>query len=231
MAYVENLLGADETMLVKQRPHWIAFIAPVVNLIWSTLVLIVLIQLFDVSRPPWGLGALVEQYVPFRSIIAPLVSQLPSWLPPALILLYVVMMLWGFLSRELTLLNVIYVITSRRVIEIRGMLSKTVIDSSLEKINDVLLNQSLLGRMLGYGDLSIMTASEIGFNTMQFLPSPVEFKRTMLDAKRGLSEESRPAGARTTVAERLAQLEQLRQQGLISPAEFETRRQRLLDQI
>jgi hypothetical protein len=112
------------------------------------------------------------------------------------------------------------------------MLSKTVIDSSLEKINDVLLNQSLLGRMLGYGDLSIMTASEIGFNTMQFLPDPVEFKRAMLDAKGGLSEESRPpTNARANIAERLAQLEQLQQQGLISPAEFETRRQRLLDQI
>jgi hypothetical protein len=99
MAYVESLLGTDETMLVKQRPHWIAFIAPVVSLVWSTLVLIVLIQLFDVSRPPWGLNELVEQYVPFRSTIAPFISQLPSWLPLALILLYVVMMLWGFLSK------------------------------------------------------------------------------------------------------------------------------------
>ena len=39
-------------------------------------------------------------------------------------------------------------------------------DSSLEKINDAVLEQSFFGRMLGYGDLDVLTASEIGVDAM-----------------------------------------------------------------
>ena len=42
------------------------------------------------------------------------------------------------------------------------MLNKTSLDSSLEKINDAVLTQSIFGRMFGFGDLEILTASEIG---------------------------------------------------------------------
>ncbi len=236
MSYVENLLSADEQILVKQRPHWLAFIAPVINLVWTVIILIVLIQLFDVSRPPWGLAALLERYLPFRALIEPVIRDLPAWLLPGIAVLYLVLALLSFLSKELNLLSMISVITTRRVLEVQGILSKTVLDTSLEKITDILLNQSLLGRLLSYGDLSIMTASEAGFNTFRFLPKPVEFKRTMLEAKAAISGEggsSLRSGSvgRGTISERLAELERLHHQGLISPTEFEARRQKLLDEI
>ena len=46
------------------------------------------------------------------------------------------------------------------MIKVEGVLSKRSADSSLEKINDAVLQQSVFGRMLGYGDLDIMTAAE-----------------------------------------------------------------------
>ena len=53
-----------------------------------------------------------------------------------------------------------YVITNRRVMKVEGILKKRSADSSLEKINDAVLEQSVFGRMLGYGDLEIITANE-----------------------------------------------------------------------
>ena len=56
-------------------------------------------------------------------------------------------------------------------------------DSSLEKVNDVVMDQNFWGRIWGYGDIEIMTASEIGVNKLHMLANPVRFKTTMLDQK------------------------------------------------
>ena len=74
-------------------------------------------------------------------------------------------------------------LTNRRVIEVSGVLNKKSTDSSLEKINDAVLTQSIFGRIFGFGDLDILTASESGISRFRMLVQPVEFKRAMLDAK------------------------------------------------
>ncbi len=76
-----------------------------------------------------------------------------------------------------------YVLTNRRVIQVEGVLNRTATDSSLEKINDALLSQSVFGRMFDFGDLTVLTASEGGIEKMRMLRSPVVYKKKMLDAK------------------------------------------------
>ena len=80
-------------------------------------------------------------------------------------------------------INQEYVLTNRRVIQVSGVLNRKAADSSLEKINDAMLRQSFFGRMLDYGDLTVLTASESGVDAMKMLRSPIEFKKRMLDAK------------------------------------------------
>ena len=55
-----------------------------------------------------------------------------------------------------------YIITSLRVIQISGVINKNLTDSSLEKVNDVKLSQSIVGRLFDYGNVEILTASEVG---------------------------------------------------------------------
>ena len=69
------------------------------------------------------------------------------------------------------------------MIEVSGVLNKRTTDSSLEKINDAVLTQSIFGRIFGFGDLDILTASESGISRFRMLVQPVRFKRAMLDAK------------------------------------------------
>jgi uncharacterized membrane protein YdbT with pleckstrin-like domain len=76
-----------------------------------------------------------------------------------------------------------YVLTNRRVIQVEGVLNRNSTDSSLEKINDAMLKQSFFGRLLDYGDLTVLTASESGIDAMKMLRSPIVFKKRMLDAK------------------------------------------------
>jgi hypothetical protein len=76
-----------------------------------------------------------------------------------------------------------YVITNRRVLQVSGVINKHSGDSSLEKINDADLSQSVLGRMFNFGDLDVLTAADAGIDRMRMIHDPVGFKRTMLDAK------------------------------------------------
>ena len=83
-----------------------------------------------------------------------------------------------------------YVITNRRVMKVEGVLNKRSADSSLEKINDAVLEQSVFGRMLGYGDLDILTANEQSVDRYRMLSEAQTFKRTMLDEKYKLEQEA-----------------------------------------
>ena len=66
-------------------------------------------------------------------------------------------------------LNEEYVVTTRRVLQLEGVINKRLVDSSLEKINDAVLTQSLFGRIFGFGDLDILTASETGISRLRML--------------------------------------------------------------
>jgi hypothetical protein len=151
-------------------------------------------------------------------------------------------------------LNERYIITNRRVMEVRGIINKHVRDSALEKVNDVDLNQSVIGRLLGYGTVQIITGSDIGVNKFHRISNPARFKRAMLNAKEQLhvNAEYRPeesthprpspddAGdtAREPVPvsgddipEMIAELAELHEKGAISEEEFRAKKTELLDRL
>ncbi|MEA2603750.1 MAG: hypothetical protein QOF89_4742 [Acidobacteriota bacterium] len=127
-----------------------------------------------------------------------------------------------------------FVLTNHRVIQQQGILSKRSMDSRLDKINNIEHRQSLWGRLLGYGDVEIDTASETGICRFNNVAHPVEFKRAILTAAEQyragsgvpLTAASGPSGA-----ERLRQLKALLDDGLISQEEFEVKRKELLAQL
>lgn len=127
-----------------------------------------------------------------------------------------------------------YVLTNRRVILEEGILSRRSMDASLGKINNVEHRQTVWGRLLGYGDVEIDTASETGTTRFAGISRPLEFKRTIL----GATESYRLAGAAPAMAasalspaEKIRQLKGLLEEGLISPQEFEAKRQELLAEM
>jgi hypothetical protein len=152
-------------------------------------------------------------------------------------------------------LNERYIITNRRVVEVKGTINKHVRDSALEKVNDVDMKQSIVGRILGYGTLQIITGSDVGINMLYRIANPVRFKRTMLNAKEALSGVPSPAKTEETtervapaqasqpvasessqpsessITDLIVELAELRQKGLISEEEFQTKKKELLDRL
>ena len=132
-----------------------------------------------------------------------------------------------------------YLVTTHRVVQTEGLINKHTKDSALEKVNDITLNQSFLGRILGYGDLVIITGSDIGTNVLKRLAKPVEFKKTLLEQKAKLADGEDLGARRTTPVEngeedplkKIAQLDDLRKNGAISEVEYQQAKAKLLAKL
>ena len=155
-----------------------------------------------------------------------------------------VALLWA-LARYVELSANQYVLTDRRLLRIRGIISQSSMDSYLDKINNVEHHQTFWGRLLGFGDVEIDTAG--GAELFPVIGQPLAFKRAVdgaiLAYRRGpavppaaaaaavAASPSSPSSPSAGAAERIRQLKRLLDDGLISPAEFEAKRKQLLDQI
>jgi hypothetical protein len=168
--YKESLLAGGERIILSRRQHWITFVDQAK---WAILGAVGAIVLLILSANMKGDG------------IGGFLGGAFGWIALALLVVALVWIPWQYLRW----VNLEYILTNRRVIQLSGVLNKRASDSSLEKINDAILSVSMLGRALGFGDLEIQTASESGIERMHLLVDAPGFKRGMLDAKHELELE------------------------------------------
>jgi len=199
--YLNNLLAENEEVLLVTRQHWIVLLAEILPETILTIALVILISLIWLMWLP-------NPLVPF----AYLLLLLP---------------LFSLLRDVLVWSNRQYIVTNRRVIQIAGVINKDVTDSSLEKVNDVKLEQSFWGRLLNFGNIEILTASELGVNRFSHLGRPVNFKKAMLNAKEQLEQ----GPAQGELVDVIAQLDSLRKRGVLSEEEFQRKKTDLLAKL
>lgn len=221
-SYQDSLLATGETIQRRVRQHWITLVRAVA--------VSALVMAAAVAGLVWARGDAAGNVAaaPATPGTAQLVVTWIAWL----------FLLWAIASLALALARwwtKVYVVTTRRVIEINGLLAKTVTDSNLDKVNDVILRQSALGRVLDYGDIEIITGSDIGLNRFEWLQDPLGFKRVMLDNKEDFDSISRASAGGTLgpsdIPAAIEQLGQLRDRNLISPEEFERKKAELLSRF
>jgi len=205
--YVESMLGENEQILLVCRQHWFSLIA---SILLEIIIIILLIVIIVIAANAFG----------FVGIIAAI---------GAILLLFPL----GTMVRDiLNWMNLQYIVSNRRVMQINGVINKNVIDSSLEKVNDVHLSQSAWGRLFNYGDVEILTASELGVNLFRRIQNPIRFKTTMLNAKENMDVDDDRRVVRAKAGEDIpsliASLEQLRQQGILTEEEFQQKKTDLL---
>ena len=199
--YLESLLGENEHIVLETHQHWFVLFSRIFVELFLIVVLIVGISTAYTVYP--------QAFFGFILVLVPLA---------------------GILHDVLVWRNKAYVVTNRRVIQISGVFSKDAVDSSLEKVTDVKLSQSFLGRIFDYGDIEILTASEFGNNLFRQIGNPVKFKTAMLNAKEnlGFNEAGARSQAEDDIPALIAKLDGLRKQGILSEAEFQKKKTELL---
>ena len=85
----------------------------------------------------------------------------------------------------------LWVVTNTRVIDESGVLTVRMMDSPLETINNVGCEQTLFGRMFGWGKVVLQTAAEHGETTIDGLARPEELRDAIIEMK---EERRRSAG-------------------------------------
>ncbi len=168
--FTASLLSDGERIIVERRQHWLVLVDRS-KLAILGLVVALLIFIFRGNLGSDGIGGGINFIL--------------GWVVLALVVYAVVVFVYQYLHW----VNDAFIVTSRRVIQIQGILNKKALDSSLEKINDAVLTENVFGRMFGFGDLEILTASDSGIDRMHMLVDASGFKREMTEAKHELELE------------------------------------------
>ena len=188
MSYADGLLANDETVVRREHQHWIFpfYIAGkwVAIAIGVTVIGFILSQWVFKSDGTGIIGgtiAFINTVVTFVTVIA---------------LAFAVI---GFIYSVIQWQSQEYILTTVRVLHVHGVINKQSGDSSLENITDAQIRVPWLGRILGFGDLVVMTASEAGINNLRALRDPIGFKKAMMESKTArmidLNTPRTPAGA------------------------------------
>lgn len=216
MAYIDNILGHGEEKLFVAHRHIVFLLARVVVRVLVAVILLIL-----------GIVLKAKVHGMPGSVLL-LVCIAAALIPIAQTVIYCLQ--WR---------NEMYVVTPRRVIQVEGIFGKHTMDSSLNMINDLVLDQSVWGRMLNFGDLQVVTGNDLG-DKLQGVADPFAFKRALLAAREQYAHplatnyqtQPLPADAMPEdVTTLIGKLADLRDRGAISPAEFDAKRAELLRRI
>ncbi len=163
-SYAETLLAPGETVVHRSRQHWLSLIldSRLAIVLWAIVVGAVIVSWitrFD--------GLIAQTFLALEGI---------AFLGGVIIVAW---RWWNWRTQE-------FLITNRRLINVSGVINKRSGDSSLEKINDAILEENLIGRILNYGDLDILTAADVAVDRYRMLDHAKDFKKRMLEAKHTL---------------------------------------------
>lgn len=206
MAYPRKLLNEFETVALDLHPHWWYFSEPVGTLVAAIAfgIASLAVDVDDDLQTVWRWGALAVIVI----VIAWLIGRYAKWKTTN------------------------FVITSDRVIFRSGVIAKTGIEIPLERVNNVIFNQSVFERMLGAGDLLIESAGTDGRQRFTDIKHPERVQKLIhaqMESNEQRTFQGRGAATTGDVASQLEKLEGMLERGTLTPEEFERQKAKLLE--
>ena len=202
MAFPRKLLNDGEDVILDLRPNWSTLAKPVAALVAALAATIV--------------GALVNTIL-------------------GVVLAVVLVVVIGWVGvRVLRRHTTNFVVTTDRLVYRSGIVAKHGKEIPLERVNDIAYHQTVFERLIGTGDLSIESAGAQSRETFSDIPHPAAVQNEIYRQMEACTarHNGRVAASRDlSVPEQLEKLDDLRQRGIITPAEFEAKKQQLLDRF
>lgn len=127
MSYVQSVLQPGEEVRYQASIHWITYLHGVLWLIAAFIVWI--------AAPESWRGGVIVRAIEIILVVVGLFFLARAWFE------------WWITE---------IAVTNRRVIYKRGLISRTTAEMHMDKIESVQVDQSILGRLLGYGKVTIM---------------------------------------------------------------------------
>ena len=163
MGYVRNVLQPNETLIHEAELSWVGYLTGVLVLVGALVLWVAGGEIF--GRPLWV------------DIVAAAVALLALWLLGR-----------AWFERWTTEVA----ITDRRIIHKTGFIRRNTIEMSVEKVESVDVNQSLLGRLLDYGDV-LVRGTGAGLAPLKDIDAPLLFRSKLIGASHRLNPVPNPA--------------------------------------
>jgi uncharacterized membrane protein YdbT with pleckstrin-like domain len=149
MGYAERVLQPGETITYRARLHWVIYLAGAfLTVIAVGLAVGAVVMKAEGVRLALLIGA-------FIALMLGLAQLIQAWIVAA---------------------NTEIIVTSRRVIYKTGFISRNTVEMNLDKVESVLVQQSLIGRMFDYGAV-IIRGVGAGLEPVRNISQPLELHR------------------------------------------------------
>lgn len=206
MTFPRRLLSEGEELILDLRPHWIALVWPLTEIV------------VDV-----GAVVLILAYMP---------DGWPTWVRWLVIAVGAALIIVSALPKIIAWATSHFVVTTDRVVHRSGWFARRSMEIPLENISDVRFSQGVIERLIGAGDLILESPGEFGQETFTNIRRPEEVQKAIYEMNeanlRRMQAPAAPA-APASIADELAKLDRLRDEGVITDEEFETQKSQLLD--
>lgn len=199
MKYPESMLSDGEEVLRAFRPHWKSLVIPA---IWTVLVIVGLALVPRLPDEAWLRLAVIAILLLGLFVVAVI---------PAL--------RWWFTQ---------FVLTDERLVLRKGIVARSGVEIPLEVVNDVIFSQTVFERLLGFGDLVIESAGEMGQSRFSNIPKPDEFQAELYRVR---EDRVRALSSTETPSDTLATLARLHADGVLTDEEFAAKKAKLLEEI
>ncbi|MBA2725756.1 MAG: PH domain-containing protein [Actinobacteria bacterium] len=213
MPFPQKLLADHERIVFDLKPHWVALIPMV---LWTFFLVALWVVGYRVAGNQLDDPNLAQNVIAVACLLG------------IFFLTGVPFMRWSTTH---------FVLTTDRLITRSGVIAKSSREIPLERINDVAFNQSALERMLGAGDLLVESAGERGQSRITNVRRPEEvqlmiYKETEENNNRMMGGGRPQVAAQPEgVTDQLEALGRLKEQGVLSETEFESKKQELLKRL
>jgi uncharacterized membrane protein YdbT with pleckstrin-like domain len=222
VSFPTKLLNDGEEIVLDLRPHWLQLFWPATAVVVTAVVAVVINISVDIPALLYVCVALVAVSV--------------IWL----------------LLRYARWTTTSFVVTSHRLVYRHGVLAKQGREIPLDRLNDISFHQSIFERMIGAGDLGIESASRDGAETFNDVRKPsnvqneiyrqmeghtqrtyggVQAVNQATQAAQAAAASAAGTSSEKSIPEQLRALDELRQQGVLTQAEFDAKKAQLLERM
>jgi len=145
MRYIERILQPGEKLLYSGTIHWVIYIPAII----LSLIAVALLTL--VKQGPTGMSWLI--------------GSVAVWLAAG------VTFFSAWFKRWTTEIDV----TDRRVVYKRGLIKRHTIEMNMDKVESVDVDQTIFGRILNYGDVTVRGTGE-GWEPLHNIGAPLDLR-------------------------------------------------------
>jgi len=157
MAYIQNNLIEGETVLYHAHLHWVALLRHIIIVL--VLIAAAIALFYYASQDPSSDNADLMKKISYILISISIIPVIAGAIKRS--------------SRE-------YAVTNKRVVMQQGAIQRNTEEMFLNKIESIGVDQSVLGRMLGYGTV-VIRGTGGSFEPFPLVAAPLELRRQIQD--------------------------------------------------